>query len=994
MIKSSVCFSLINLSMLIALIVTPAAAYWQPVGQELNEDSSQMAFEPALCISNTTPFIAWSEQDSSTFTRQIMVKSYDGNVWVDQGLGLNLTNTTNAYAPDIAMFNSNPVVVWQEMEQSIGHIKVKEMTMPGTWNLIGENLNLDYDQSAFEPCVSTSSTDVLVAWAENNGSGRAIVVKKYDGVSWSQVGDAISVAPATGFSYQPSLAYSKDTLYLAWIENNGATNQLYVKAFDGISNWVELGSGSLNNDINKNAANPDIAVWENTPYVCWSEPFGTTSQILVKKINGASWELVGNSLNDNPGKNAYRPTLAFLSNGVPVVTWQEDTSVGKSIRVKRFIEGAWQSMGLAVNHDQFNTAEWPVIAIDSNDTPWIAFQQFNLTRQILASRWQRPNHIYRSVGPGGSFVVSPVASLAISSGLATFEASLPINAGVGDALQYDANNDSVVESMAFVYERMDDHKVRVRAADGGLPTPTKGFTFNWQLTRAYTSLAEAEAGLENSAIDAAVRNFDNWSNGRDLVSHEEVWYLACYNDGVDIGPVVVSGWNTSPDYYLNIFTPTESSQVGTNQRHQGVCTSGYQLQVTNDDAIRIQTDHVRIYGLLLHGNGWTTPQHGLIKIESPSSTASISIANSILWGLSSDQEAISGIHVANHGGGKLFFWNNMIHGFQAIGTNATMGIEINDPEFTAYIYNNTIVDCHYGMRVQNGLIVAKNNLTQSDSAGFAGSNYHSSCTNNLSNFSIEVPGLQPVIHGFPLFVSPTGYNYHLADSDTAARDQGADLTADASIAFSHDIDGEVRSTPWDIGADQQLAGGASPTVSSTSTPTVVETATTSITATWTPTLIVTASPTPTVIESATASITATWTPSLTYTPTISATSPATDSTPTVAVTLTSTAIFSPTITDNSQEKKITVRHNVYRASQGRPVIIDIPIVKREKMAVKIYNRRGRLIKTLVDQTTDPGNFQATWDGLNSNNQLVGSGVYIVHIKTDSINETRKIAVIQ
>lgn len=57
------------------------------------------------------------------------------------------------------------------------------------------------------------------------------------------------------------------------------------------------------------------------------------------------------------------------------------------------------------------------------------------------------------------------------------------------------------------------------------------------------------------------------------------------------------------------------------------------------------------------------------------------------------------------------------------------------------------------------------------------------------------------------FVDATNWDYHLASGDTAAKDAGTDLSADANWAFSTDGDGVTRSGTWDVGADEAAAGG-------------------------------------------------------------------------------------------------------------------------------------------------------------------------------------------
>lgn len=60
--------------------------------------------------------------------------------------------------------------------------------------------------------------------------------------------------------------------------------------------------------------------------------------------------------------------------------------------------------------------------------------------------------------------------------------------------------------------------------------------------------------------------------------------------------------------------------------------------------------------------------------------------------------------------------------------------------------------------------------------------------------------------GSPSFVDTSGDDYHLASDDTAAKDNGTDLSGDSDFAFDDDIDGETRSD-WDIGFDEYIVSG-------------------------------------------------------------------------------------------------------------------------------------------------------------------------------------------
>ena len=231
-------------------------------------------------------------------------------------------------------------------------------------------------------------------------------------------------------------------------------------------------------------------------------------------------------------------------------------------------------------------------------------------------------NIYRSVGPANT---SPLAAsgstntLDISGTIATFSLPLPSNIGVGDAIQYDANSSGSINAIAFIYERTSNNIFTVKDRDGGIPLPTIMSDLSWSVFRAYTSLFEAETGNENSGLDGAVRTFETWSNGKDLVVSDQIWNIACYNDGIDATAVMIDGWTTGPDKYIQIFTPFLPNQVGESQRHKGKWdTAAYRIMADPPGVwrgvIAILDDHVRIHGLQVEAQG-TDPDTDGIQVD-------------------------------------------------------------------------------------------------------------------------------------------------------------------------------------------------------------------------------------------------------------------------------------------------------------------------------------------------------------------------------------------
>jgi parallel beta-helix repeat protein len=62
--------------------------------------------------------------------------------------------------------------------------------------------------------------------------------------------------------------------------------------------------------------------------------------------------------------------------------------------------------------------------------------------------------------------------------------------------------------------------------------------------------------------------------------------------------------------------------------------------------------------------------------------------------------------------------------------------------------------------------------------------------------------------------------------------------------------------------------------------------------------------------------------------------------------------------------------------------------------LKIYNIKGQLVKTLVDEEKLPGNYNIIWDGKENSGREVSSGIYFYQLKTMDYTETRKMVLLR
>ena len=451
--------------------------------------------------------------------------------------------------------------------------------------------------------------------------------------------------------------------------------------------------------------------------------------------------------------------------------------------------------------------------------------------------------VYRSVGPSATTAIATGATYGnveikpayvsgsttnIADYVATFWSDLPTNVGVGDALQYDDDDDGDIDasdSIVFITKRIDATHYSVRTASGTAPASTLAPDSDWSIFRSYTSLFNAEAGDENDSIDDDLEAFESWSGGKNLQTGQEQWNIAAYANGTtaDTVATTIDGWTTTADSYIKVYTPTRSDEVGVSQRHSGIWdTTKYRLEITDNSVINAYENYIHIDGLQIASIQPTgNERYGFYSRWTTSDDNDVRISNSIIKGHGNDSYYQMGIRMDSPSIGSI--WNNIIYDIANDGDTNNISVSA----YTGNVYNNTIVDSYFGFRSTSGSLLLKNNTCQNSGACYSGT-FDASSDYNVSNISqADADNANVSFNGYKTvsFVDSTNNDFHLAPGDTGARNFGADLSNDPYIPFNTDIDSAClrkdnqsrvsnggddscytrpRGTSWDIGADELI----------------------------------------------------------------------------------------------------------------------------------------------------------------------------------------------
>jgi len=97
---------------------------------------------------------------------------------------------------------------------------------------------------------------------------------------------------------------------------------------------------------------------------------------------------------------------------------------------------------------------------------------------------------------------------------------------------------------------------------------------------------------------------------------------------------------------------------------------------------------------------------------------------------------------------------------------------------------------------------------------------------------------------------------------------------------------------------------------------------------------------------------------------------------------------------SAQAPAITCLRSNYPNPFNPETTICYDLAKGDKVKLEIFNVKGQLVKTLVNESKDAGSFSAKWDGKNDKMRKVTSGVYFYRLTTSGKTLTKKMLLLK
>ena len=337
----------------------------------------------------------------------------------------------------------------------------------------------------------------------------------------------------------------------------------------------------------------------------------------------------------------------------------------------------------------------------------------------------------------------------------------------------------------------------VKTATGGFPGDIGAVTVN-SIHHVWASLSDLEV---NSTGASYINNTNFTAAGANVIL-----VACCYYDhnayAADTASVTYFGQTTDSTHYIIITTPTGGKESINNQRHAGVWdTTKYRLDVNAGFGLRVLDNYVKVSGLQINSTRASVNFGSVFVVDIVSVSGATEYSRNLLKAvLSGTTNATVGIRL-NGAGNVLKCWNNI--SYDVINSTYTQrGIKTEGGTMCAY--NNTVYNCHTGFNTSGGTTNLKNNISNAPGAGGDYSGTWNTTANNISSdaTSPNVAYQNKTVS----FVNAAGKNFHLASSDTNARDSWSNVYNDADVPVRNDIDGHNRpnDATGDIGADEIL----------------------------------------------------------------------------------------------------------------------------------------------------------------------------------------------
>ncbi|WP_309641441.1 T9SS type A sorting domain-containing protein [Flavobacterium sp.] len=351
---------------------------WRPMEtDDFNQASYQSVYKTKMVARNNYVYQISLEIVQFASKEKLVVNRFDGTKWEQLGYGFYSTTTAETSAFDIAVDSNNiPYIFF------FGGLVKKYQN--NNWVNVGSNVATTGTTSSHRIAMASDNTPYIFYKGTGDTSAASGVVKKFNGTSWVTVGPSVAT---NVYNNTTALALDANNVpYVSYVPSaTGNTMNIVIKKFDGLS-WQEVGTTNfVTQYISYFQTLVPIAFdSQNNPYIVYKD--ATSYSLLVRKFNGSTWELLGSGGISFAGSDG----AIAINNDIPYVAFLDpQTVIGKG-SLKKYENGNWVTVG----PEMFTEGQANSISIAFQDNvPYYSCRDdgnaaFATVRKLNGNTWQ------------------------------------------------------------------------------------------------------------------------------------------------------------------------------------------------------------------------------------------------------------------------------------------------------------------------------------------------------------------------------------------------------------------------------------------------------------------------------------------------------------------------------------------------------------------------------------------------------------------------------
>lgn len=263
-------------------------------------------------------WIVWAEMENGQ--SHILFGQLDGSHIVSSQIVSDREGYN--FSPDLSFdWNDQPWIVWINYENSQSRVLVKEIISQNVWEVNSSLLS-----SALTPQIIVDhNSHIWVFWNGINIGNDEIFYSVFNRFNWSPL---CRVNHENSFpQLSPKVTLDqKGLIWLVWSGYDGQDYEIYSRFWDG-KKWVE--EINVTNNSQKNDVFPSVAVVSNDiPIVVWAQSEKDESNIFIKFLENDSWSKEI-KISSNRGRNVF-PKMAVEGDKIGII-WQCHNEINSRI---------------------------------------------------------------------------------------------------------------------------------------------------------------------------------------------------------------------------------------------------------------------------------------------------------------------------------------------------------------------------------------------------------------------------------------------------------------------------------------------------------------------------------------------------------------------------------------------------------------------------------------------------------------------------------------